>query len=815
MSPMPPRIFRTILILLFLSGFSSLVYEVTWVRLLSLAFGVSVYATTAVLTAYMGGLALGSWLLGRLIARRKGDSNQAGALLRIYALLELGVGICAVLTPLIFSALTSLYVWIARQFSPDFYAYNLIRFGLSAVVLLIPTISMGGTFPVVSQLLARRENRQGADLGNLYAVNTFGGVLGTFFSGLFFIRLFGTTSTIYLAAILDGLVALAAFFCSRQSSLFNAAQSRRRDRHSPSRPSAASPSRPSPFRLPPSSLILWAYALSGFTALGYEVVWTRLLAIFSLNAIFSFTIMLTTFLIGLAVGSRLAAQWVDRSDNPLRLFGSLQLGIGVSGILVLFVFAKLPALQANLFQGVDFGTQAAVEFFSAAITMIVPTILMGAAFPVAARVYTASSPSRRDPTPGPSPSRRAAMGRGEPPPSPPPSAVFADGGGREGVGAAVGERIGQLYALNTVGSALGSLVAGFVLISFLGLQRAALTLALLNLALGVAVILSTRAIPKWQSSGAVLTALLGVFFLPPGIYLGRDEPAQSYLIFYREGIDATVSVFEDKASGLKVSYVNGRSEVPTDAESMRAFHFLGNLPPLLEPQARSVLMVSFGNGIASGAMSRHAIPRIESVELVAEQVEAARWFTTENRDVLNYPGLHITIEDGRNYLLRSDETFDIITVDATHPINTSSWALFTREFYQLARQRLKADGVIIQWLPFHDLAEDDYRAIVKTFQSVFPHTTLWYTGAIHTFLVGTPQPLSRADVLALDALIRERGVADDLGDGQQLAEYYLMDESAVKAYSAEAGMITDDRAFFLPALEMEAILRGLATFAEK
>jgi spermidine synthase len=772
------RLRNSVLVLLFLSGFSSLVYEVTWMRLLSLAFGVSIYATTAVLTAYMGGLALGSWLLGRLGGRRGRDVAQPASLLRIYALLELGVGIFAIFTPLIFSALTALVVWLARQFSPDFYTYNLMRFGLSAVVLLIPTILMGGTFPVISQLLARRESRQGAELGNLYAVNTFGGVLGTFCAGLFFIRLFGTSNTITLAAILDGLVALGAFYYSRQSSLFvEASRPKRRDRRSPSRPAVPSGN---PLLASSPSLILWAYALSGFIALGYEVVWTRLLAIFSLNAIFSFTIMLTTFLIGLTVGSRLAAQWVDRSQHPLRLFGSLQLGIGVSGIGVLFVFAQLPALQEKIFQGVDFGTQVTVEFFSAAITMIAPTILMGAAFPVAARLYTASTLSPE---------------------------------GRERAG--VGERIGQLYALNTVGSTLGSLVAGFVLISFLGLQRAALTLALLNLALGVGVMLAARALPKWQLSGAVLAALLGIFLLPTGIYLGRDEPSQTYLIFYREGIDATVSVFEDKDAGLKVSFVNGRSEVPTDAESMRAFRFLGNLPPLLEPEARSVLMVSFGNGIASGAMSRHPIEKIESVELVAEQVEAARLFTQENRAVLNYPGLHITIEDGRNFLLRSDETYDIITVDATHPINTSSWALFTREFYRLARQRLQADGIIIQWLPFHDLAEKDYRAIVKTFQSVFPHTTLWYTGAIHTFLVGTPQPLARADVLTLDALIRERGVADDLGGAQQLAGYYLMDESAVKTYTAESGTITDDRAFFLPALEMEAVLRGLAAFAEK
>jgi spermidine synthase len=275
-----------------------------------------------------------------------------------------------------------------------------------------------------------------------------------------------------------------------------------------------------------------------------------------------------------------------------------------------------------------------------------------------------------------------------------------------------------------------------------------------------------------------------------------------------------VAVFHVEQPELKISFVNGRSEVPTDPQSMRAFYLLGHLPALLRPDAKSALMVSFGNGIATGALSQHAIPRIQAVELVAEQVEAARLYQQENRGVLDYPGLKITIEDGRNYLLRSDERFDIITADATHPVNTSSWALFTREFYSLAQQHLADGGVFIQWLPFHDLSSRDYRDIVKTFQSVFPHTSLWYTGGPHTFLVATPQPLTRADILGLDARLKDSDAGADLGDSRKLADDLLMEENAVTKYTAGARVVTDDSAFFLPAKDEEAILRSFAPYAQ-
>jgi spermidine synthase len=784
----------TAVALLFFGGASALVYEVTWVRLLSLGFGVSVYAVSAVLTAFMGGLALGSWLFGRVAARY--TASQPGALLRLYALLQFGAGLCALLAPLMFGWLTALYVWIYREFAPDFYVFNLLRFGLAALVLLLPTTLMGGTLPVMSQMLARQEQRRGADLGALYAANTFGGVVGACATGLLLIRWLGVQQTIYLAAAIDWICAGAAFALAAErrpttdrrrttnderrtknrtpSSERHAARDTRHantEKVSHARQTQDTSEQPAQLSIINSQFVLWGFALSGFSALGYEVVWTRLLSIFSLNAVFSFTIMLTTFLVGLALGGALAARRVDRAPDPMRLFGYLELGIGVCAILVLYIFARLPTLLERFTAPDTLGRLVFAEFFAAAITMLVPTLLMGATFPVAARIF---------------------------------------GAGAE----AIGRRVGRLYALNTIGAALGAFVAGFVLIPLLGLQRAALVLALLNLAVGAVALLRAAPTPRLQLGGALAAAIVGAALLPDGVYLGFREGTIPQLVYYREGADATVAVFHVQEPEMKISFVNGRNEVPTDPQSMRAFYMLGHLPALLRPEAQSALMVSFGNGIATGAMSRHHIPRIQAVELVAEQVEAARLYAQENRDVLDYPGLNITIEDGRNYLLRSHERFDIITADATHPVNTSSWALFTHEFYGLVRERLTDDGVFIQWLPFHDLSSQDFRDIVKTFQSTFPHTTLWYTGGSHTFLVATPQPLTRAEVLGLDARLADSDAGADLGDSRKLASDLLMEEDAVVKYTAGARVVTDDNAFFLPAKDMDTILRSFAPYAQ-
>jgi spermidine synthase len=747
---------RTSLLILFLlSGISGLIYEIAWVRQASLTFGVSIYAYSAVLTAYMAGMALGSYLLGRRI-------DHSDRPLCTYAILEIGIACLAVLSPLALTSLNGLYAAITRALHPGLGLLTLLRLVLSILTLVPPTFLIGATLPVMSRIYAARSGQVGGDVGRLYVANTAGAVLGCLLTGVFLIRLLGLREAIFLGAALNLLVAGGALWLERtgqpapttRATPVSEPPARRRGRHHPSPPA---------HELSPRALryVAAGYAISGFVALGYEVAWARILSIHTLHAVYSFSLMLTVFLAGLAVGSALGTWWVRRRQVTLVEFGGLQLGIGLLAILALFVFAHLPALTIeDVLGGYSVAREILYELLLAFITLFPATLLIGALFPVVGSLYTRERTEE------------------------------------------VGLRVGTVNALNTLGAIAGSLCAGFLLIPLLGLRNTALILSAVNLALGTgAMWLVDRVQPRlgWAPLPVLGLVLMATLVMPPGLYLGFREGPSEYLVFYKEGVETTVAVFDVPQQNFKVSFVNGRTEVPTDETSMRAFHLLGHLPPLLRPQARNALVLSFGNGITAGSLDTHNIPVIDAVDLSPEMIEAARIYWEENYNVLRSPRLHLRVEDARNFLLQSNEQYDIITTDATHPSNASSWALFTREFYELTRQRLSPGGVFMQWLPFHSLTEADYKAIIRTCRSVFPHTTLWYTGGSHTFLVATPQPLTEETLTTLLAHAGDNSIVQaDLGSPAVIRGYLAMDEDTLGDYVGPGSLVTDNNAFFLP-----------------
>ena len=735
----------TLLLLFFLSGISGLIYQIAWVRQASLTFGVSVYAFSAVLTAYMGGMALGSYLLGRRI-------DRVVRPLRTYAWLEIGIAVLAVVVSFILSALNGLYATVTQSLAPGLGLLTFLRLILSIIALAPATLLIGATLPVMSRIYAARAGRVGGDVGRLYAVNTAGAVLGCLLTALVLIRVFGVQAAILIGAGLNLLVALVAFRLdqSGQQAPQPAAQPRRAQKTTPHNSAAT-----------PKALILIAlgYAISGFAALGYEIIWARILSIHTLHATYSFALMLAVYLSGLTVGGLVGTARLRRQGATLLQFGLLQLGIGLFSILALTVFARLPALTIEqVFGGYTITTEILYELFLAAITIFPTTFLIGFTFPVVSSLYTV-----------------------------------------ERVGE-VGLRIGQVNALNTAGAILGALGTGFILIPLLGLRNAALVLSGLNLMVGMGVfwlLEGSRPQLRWVPPATIGLAAILTFILPPGLYLGFREGPSEHLVFYEEGVETTVAVFDVKEQNFKVSFVNGRNEVPTDKISMNAFRLLGHLPAILKPEADNALVLSFGNGIATGTLDTHGIPSIDAVDLSAEMIQAAGIYWEENYNVLRSARLTLHVEDARNFLLQTQTTYNLITTDATHPTNASSWALFTQEFYRLVDQRLASDGVFMQWLPFHSLLEADYRAIIRTAQSIFPHTTLWYTGGSHTFLVITRTPLTDASLRPLlKAAGQNQTVVDDLGPPPVIWRYWAMDEEALTAYTGPGPLVTDNNAFF-------------------
>jgi spermidine synthase len=738
-----------VLALFFVSGIAALIYQVTWVRQATLVFGVSMYAYSMVLTAFMGGSALGSYVASRWV-------DRLARPLRVYALLQLGIAGFGLLTPYLLTALMPFYAQLAQALPPDTPLLTPLRLVFSLLVLLPPTLLMGATLPVMARAYAAVRGRVGSDVGQLYTAETLGAALGCALAGLLLIRLWGVQATVLLAVAINLLSAAGAWWLSRHTSPppIPTDETKLTNRHSHAHSQFTV--HYSPFT------ILLAYALSGFAALGYEVVWTRMLAIFTLNAVFSYTIMLTTFLGGLMLGGWIGATWVRRHRATLPHFGTIQLALSLAALSTLYLFWFVP--DRLTVEGISatptLRTFILFEFLLGALILLLPATLLGVLFPMVVSLYTQEEPGT------------------------------------------VGGQLGRITALNTAGAVLGALLTGFVVIPMIGLQKTVVALSLLNLALGVwAFHRYAKGQPsRWVMPGLVAVgALLLIVALPAGYYLGFRADATDQLTFYAEGVETTVAVFEVPEENFKVSFVNGRIEVPTDPISMRAFRLLGHLPAMLHPDAGRALMLSFGNGISTGSLDTHGIPQIDAVDLSAEQFAAAERYWQENYNVLRSAHLRTYVEDGRNFLLRSADLYDIITTDATHPINTSSWALFTQQFYQQVDARLAEGGVFMQWLPFHNLAEGDFKRILRTAQTVFPHTTLWYTGGSHTLLLATREPLTRERlVAAFVAAAQNQIVVDDLGPPATWPRYLAMTASRVRDYAGAGPIFTDDNAFFLP-----------------
>ena len=741
-----------LLLFFFLSGISGLIYQIAWVRQSVFTFGVSVYAYSAVIGAYMIGLALGSYAMGRRI-----DAHARP--LRTYALLEVGIAALAALSPFLLAMLHGVYPGLSNALPAGGFWLTLTRLVFSLAVLTPATFLIGATLPVMSRIYATHGGRVGSDVGWLYLVNTAGAALGCVLTGLVLLRYFGARETIFLGAGINLLVAAGALALPRLA----------RPRMAPGEATAAQaaggsgeaeavPAGPG-LSISGGALrfVAAAYGASGFIALGYEVVWARILYIHTSHAAYSFALMLTVFLAGLALGSAGGSWVLRRRRAALRHFGALQIGVGLLGILILHVFARLPSFHLQDRLG---GYTVPYEFLIAFVTVFPPTVLLGAMFPVVGSLYTRERAER------------------------------------------VGLRIGRVNALNTVGAIVGSIGTGFVLVPLLGLRNATVLFAALNLAVGAGAMLldgGTRRSLRWSPAGAAAVLIAGVALLPTGFYLGSYYEETDRLIFYKEGVETTVAVLEVPEDDFKISFVNGRDEVPTNRASMAAFRLLGHLPPLMRPGARNALVLSFGNGIATGTMDTHAIPTIDAVDLSPEMIEAAAVYSEENYNVLESERLRLHVEDGRNFLLRTEDRYDIISVDATHPANASSWALFTSEFYQLIESRLADDGVFMQWIPLHGVRESDYRDILRTVWDVFPEMVLWSTGSTHTYAVATREPMSSAVMQSILARAAANPtVLRDLGTPETIAGYVAMAGPQLIRYIGRGPVVTDNTAFFMP-----------------
>ncbi|GIW08327.1 MAG: hypothetical protein KatS3mg060_3132 [Dehalococcoidia bacterium] len=698
---------------LVLSGASGLIYQVIWFRVLGLIFGVSVHATSAVLAAFMAGLAVGSVVTGRFADRIKRP-------LLAYGIVEIGIGVFGLSSLWALELLQPIYKALALSVTDSVVVLSVIRFALAFLILLVPTTMMGATMPLVVRSSLLRSGSLSRNVSLLYAANTFGAVAGAFSSAFYLIGLYGVTVTTAIAAGINMAVGVLWIGVSLAAP--------RETEAAPPEVEVAPELHPSE-RVSPATarLVLIVYGLSGAIALAYEVVWTRLLAGVFPSTVYAFAIMLCAILTGIAIGSWAVNGLIARRGNWLLRFAVLEVALGVAAVLSLTVIAQAYRAERLVRGWLGWSAETLVVnepwfMLTFALFCIGPTaFLMGVTFPVATKLYASG---------------------------------FTE----------VGRRVGTIYGVNVLGALAGSLGGGLVLIPLLGAQRALWALAIGNAVLGLIVLLATRGrAPQRLGFAAASATLFGAIAVAsPDVYqtLFSTDPQTTETIWFHEGQDANVRVARDLDGNL-VLFTNSAGQ-NNDSRAEAVFHYqLGLLGPLLHPNPKEVLVVGLGVGQTAGAASQHPGTHTTVVELLPGVIEAAPLFSHVNFNLHTNPDVTIVAADGRNYLLLAGQRFDVIESDPIWPTHAGAANLYSADYYRLARQALKDDGIMVQWVDA-SLPEHAYRMMVRSFYEVFPEATMWYHG---TILVGAKGPL-RLDYDAIEAKFQDprlRAVMEDLG----------------------------------------------------
>jgi spermidine synthase len=741
-----------ILLLYFFSGFSALVYEIVWARMLGLIIGTTVAAWGAVLAASMGGMALGAATGGRFVDRTERP-------LRFFALCEAGIGLFGAASPALLHFAQTLFIAAQPFLGTTWTAQTLTRVMPAIILLAVPTMLMGATFPAISRAFFAKERQFGRDLGALYSVNTLGAVAGTLATGFVLLPVLGMSSSLFLAAAINGSVAGAGLLAARRHS----ADSPAGDACAETGTTPASPA-------PPAWLLPAVLACSGFCAMAFEVLWSRGLVFFLSSTTYAFTTVLSVVLAGLAVGSA-AATAIGRIPDPRRLLAwiaALQLCIALSGFTSPWFLHHLDPLIAfaERHTAPSWLQWLTIRYLAGFCLIFPPALCMGATFPLAIGASVKSL-------------------------------------------AASGRSVGSLSSINTVGGIAGALSAAFLLIPATGIQQSFVIIALLNAAAGLTIIRAgLRHLLRFTAAGIAATAALAVCSL---VFIGRNP-----MILYSRAVHGAVrpvSVVSYQEDGIaSVAVLNtGRGRTLTidgfnaaGTYRYEYMHLLGHLPVLLSPSPDTALVICLGSGTTCGAVSLYpAVKRIDCVEISPAVVDAAREFSDVNYHVTDNVKVRVVCDDGRNHLLRTRRRYDVITLEPMHPYLAAATNLYSSEFYHLCKERLSEHGVMAQWAPMHVLSPPEYRMLIASFVSVFPHTSFWFLGT-EGVLIGTMDSL-RIDIAALQRKISAAGPAADLArisltDPGRLLSCFLMDEQNVRSYVRNIPVIRDD----LPCLEFSA-----------
>ncbi len=707
-----------LLLLLFAgSGCAGLIYEIVWYQLLQLVIGSTAISLGVLLATFMGGLCLGSLALPHLRFAREQHP------LRVYALIELAIGACGLLELLAIPLVDYVYVAAVGHGMSAI----LFRALICGICLLPPTFLMGASLPAISLWI--QTTRRGVSwMGLLYGGNTVGAVFGCLLAGFYLLRVFNMGVATFVAVAINGIVALASLFLvsrtPEQSSLPDEGAV----------DDVSSQSQAPSENVNDASLAVWpvyiAIALSGASALGAEVVWTRLLSLLLGATVYTFSIILAVFLVGLAAGSG-AGSWLVRRVNGRAALGYCQLLlVGSIAWTALMLAKSIPFWPISPLLSTSPWYTFQIDLARTIWGILPATLFWGASFPLA---LGAAAPRERDSA----------------------------------------ELVGSIYAANTAGAILGALAFSMILIPWVGTQQAERILIVIA-ALAALVVLAPLAWALRSIDGAVslVAAMVLAAFLAWGvspipadlIAWGRrimTSSSSAHVLYTGEGMNSSIaiSVWSDGATQFHVS---GKVEASTEPYDMRLQRMLGHMPALLHPDPEKVLVVGFGAGVTAGTFVVH--PEVQRI-VICEMEKlippvATQYFGNENYNVMNDPRTQIVYDDARHFVLTTPEKFDIITSDPIHPWVKGSATLYSKEYFELVKKHLNPGGIVTQWVPLYESDEDTVKSEIATFFSVFPNATVWANTAdgkgYDVFMLGQAEPMT----INLDALDQRLNRAD-------------------------------------------------------
>jgi spermidine synthase len=766
-----------------LSGAAGLIYEVLWMRMLGLVFGATTVAISVVLTAFMGGLALGSAIGGKVAAR-------FGNALRAYGVIEVAIGLSAICLPVIFRIADVLDAMVWQTIHPGSLVFSLVRFVMVSAVLLIPTMLMGATLPIIVSAVRQFGDSQAVTISRLYGLNLLGAIVGTIIAGFFFLPAFGIRVTIWIAAATNLFAGTASLLFSRRSY----ARGNSRDNQFLSDEATQA----EVFVTAANARAFWFLCAfcSGLVTIGMQIIWSRLLAMIIGSSTYAFALVLALFLLGLALGAWVVSLAVTGDSHRLRrvvflvqlftvvaLFMSLRITNAVPGMLVSFGFR----LGIN-----SWAALLVLQALAAMILILVPATLMGMIMPI----------------------------------------VLTWAGQSAASGAPVARIVGQAYALNTLGAIAGALVTTFVLVPMASSKFAAFCMAAISL--GIAAVAYQSRGSTWDgtlvrglSIGTAALLMVAMLFVWPRLNLSElsvgaydsyirvlakarggapdnqqspdhqqsNGPDDHRLLMYAEGRTATVSVRRDW--GITSVAINGRTNA-SDADDMPTQVMLGQLGVLTAPRLDHGLIVGFATGVTAGSVLQSPIKSLVGVEIEPAAIASAKFFEHVNNHPLKDSRLRMIVDDARTYLRVNPTQYDLIVSEPSHPWVPGVANLFTREFFTLGHERLRDDGVFVQWLQIYQLSTENLRSVLATFHGVFPHVAVFrIEGSAKgkdLILIGSRQPV-RLDLI--NERMKDARVAADmkrvgLANSTDVMAWFVCDESRLDSALNGAVINTDD-----------------------